>query len=252
MPDAQISQAGEIHCAYSALVETTSLVAKRNPKNPNSHPTSQISAIATVISGNGWRAPITISARSGLITRGHGRLEAALLLGCSVVPVDYQPYASEAAELADMVADNHLAELSETDDKALENVLKELQAAGHDLELAGFSDGELARMAAVEDETASGEGIEKMEMQAFEHHDYLVFMFDDLRDWLRVLQVVGVKRVDYTIGRKYPKIGIGRVLNGKRLLKRFDDSACGHVAGTGVENIDAQSNSGGDASRPVE
>lgn len=219
----------KIHCAYDQLVAPTEL--KPHPKNPNTHSAAQIAAIATVISGNGWRAPITVSNRSGLITRGHGRLEAAILLGCEQVPVDLQDYGSEAEELADMLADNHLAELAEIDDAQLVAVLKELQGAGHDLGLAGFTEDELAALTAEEDPSAKLETIPAMELQAFEHYDYLVFMFADLRDWLRVLQLLGVGRVNFSISRKTQKIGIGRVINGKSLLGRLEDPSRHHVEG---------------------
>jgi len=64
-----------------------------------------------------------------------------------------------------------------------------------------------------------------MECQAFEHHDYLVFMFHDLRDWMLALQLIGVKEVDYSITRKTKKIGIGRVLHGKRLIELAQKAA---------------------------
>src|SRR3989475_12665634 len=92
-----------IHCAFDQLVGVADL--KPHPKNPNPHRAAQIAAIAAVIEGNGWRAPITVSNLSGFVTRGHGRLEAALLLGFDQVPVDFQDYESEQAEVADMLAD---------------------------------------------------------------------------------------------------------------------------------------------------
>jgi hypothetical protein len=49
-------------------------------------------------------------------------------------------------------------------------------------------------------------------------------MFKDIRDWLRVLQLLKVAKVHFSISRKSQKIGIGRVINGKILLKRLDDS----------------------------
>jgi hypothetical protein len=63
------------------------------------------------------------------------------------------------------------------------------------------------------------ETIPRMECQAFEHHDYLVFMFHDLRDWMQALQLMGVGEVDYSITRRTKKIGLGRVIHGKRLLE---------------------------------
>src|SRR5881396_1164733 len=153
-----------IHCAFDQLVQVADL--KPHPKNPNTHSAAQVAAIAAVIEGKGWRAPITVSNRSGFITRGHGRLEAALLGGCEQVAVDFQDYASDQAELADMLADNHLAELAEIDEDRLVGVLKQLQAAGHDVGLAGFTEDEVARLTAVEEEIAQLEPIPKMELQA--------------------------------------------------------------------------------------
>jgi hypothetical protein len=46
----------EIHCAFDQLVRVADL--KPHPKNPNTHGAAQIAAIAAVIEGNGWRAPI--------------------------------------------------------------------------------------------------------------------------------------------------------------------------------------------------
>src|SRR5205809_3315449 len=88
----------EIHCAYDQLVQVADL--KPHPKNPNTHSAAQVAAIAAVIEGKGWRAPITVSNRSGLITRGHGRLQAALLLGCEQAAADFQDYASDQTDPA--------------------------------------------------------------------------------------------------------------------------------------------------------
>ena len=61
-----------IHCAHDELVDITTLVP--NPRNPNRHPDKQIELLAKIIQNQGWRAPITVSTRSGFIVRGHGRL----------------------------------------------------------------------------------------------------------------------------------------------------------------------------------
>lgn len=213
----------KIHCSYTELADPKSL--KPNPKNPNRHSASQIALLAGVLEQTGWRQPITLSKRSGLVVRGHGRLEAALLLGFDQVPVDRQEYASEAEELADLVADNRLSELAELDEDALSRLLRELQVVGHDLQLAGFTEADVAKLLSVEVETAALEPIPAMEIQAFEHYDYLCFMFRDIRDWLRALQLLRVGRVNYSISRKTPKIGVGRVLDGKRLLLTLESHA---------------------------
>jgi hypothetical protein len=237
----------KIFCNYDQLLPVSVLETKRHPKNPNQHSAAQIAAIAQVLEGNGWRQAVVVSTRSGLITRGHGRLEAALLLGAETVPVDFQEYESEQAEIADMIADNRLSELSEMDEGKLVQVLKELQAAGHDVALAGFTEDELARLINVDEETDNLETIPQMELQPFEHYDYLIFMFHDLRDWLRVLQLLNITKVNYSISRKTQKIGIGRVLNGKRLLQRLDDPARDNVTGTEQPSDHAQASATGHA-----
>ena len=90
-----------IYCAHTRLIDPNTL--KPNPANPNRHSAHQIALLASIIQEQGWRNSITLSKRSGMIVRGHGRLEAALLIGCESVPVDEQDYASEAEELADLL-----------------------------------------------------------------------------------------------------------------------------------------------------
>ena len=218
-----------IYCAHTKLVDPNTL--KPNPGNPNQHSAHQIQLLASIIQEQGWRNPITVSNRSGMIVRGHGRLEAALLIGCEVVPVDAQDYASEAEELADLLADNRLAELAELDEDELKRLLKTIQDCDptFDLELTGFMEDEIRKLFEDEDAADELETIPRMECQAFEHHDYLVFMFHDLRDWMQALQLMGVREVNYSITRTTKKIGGGRVLHGKRLLELCKRAA---LAGT--------------------
>ena len=90
----------------------------------------------------GWRSPIVVSKRSGFITKGHGRLMAAKLNSWTQVPVDMQDYANEADEYADIVADNKIAELAETDMSMVNSEAMELPD-DFDLELLGIPDFEI-------------------------------------------------------------------------------------------------------------
>ena len=65
----------KVHCKYDKLVAVKDI--KPNPKNPNIHPKQQIELLAKVLQETGWRAPIVVSNRSGLVVKGHGRLAAA-------------------------------------------------------------------------------------------------------------------------------------------------------------------------------
>ena len=135
-----------VHCAHDALVDPATLVP--NPKNPNTHPDSQIQLLGRIIRQTGWRQPITVSNRSGFIVKGHGRLAAALLEGVKAVPVDYQNYANEAEEYADLVADNRIAELAEIDQKMLADIFANVDMSEIPTELTGFTEEEAAELVA--------------------------------------------------------------------------------------------------------
>ena len=134
----------DVYCAHSQMVEIEKVVP--NPRNPNKHSEKQIALLSKIIAAQGWRAPITVSTRSGFIVRGHGRLLAARKLGLAEVPVDYQAYETEAAEWADLIADNRLSELSETDELLLKDLLQELGTSELDLELTAYTADEIDQM----------------------------------------------------------------------------------------------------------
>ncbi len=131
----------EVWCSFDQLVPVAEL--KPNPRNPNTHPQRQVELLAKNIRYFGWRQTITVSNRSGLIVSGHGRLMAAKHLGVEVVPVDFQDFTDDNDELAVLVADNRLAELSTVDLNELEKIAGEWKAADFDTILAGFEPADL-------------------------------------------------------------------------------------------------------------
>ena len=135
-----------VFCRYDELVEVSEL--KPNPGNPNQHSDGQIELLAKIIKSTGWRAPITVSKRSGLITKGHGRRMAAMRAGLKYAPVEYQDYASEEEEHADLLADNRIAELANMDEDKLTAMLKEMQdmADDFDMDLTGYDEAALAEL----------------------------------------------------------------------------------------------------------
>jgi len=142
----------EVCCSYSRMADTASL--KPHPKNPNRHPREQVALIAKLIETHGWRAPITISKQSGLIIRGRGRFDAAVMREWKKVPVDEQDYASSADEIADMLADNKVSELSYYDAEMERAALQELSADKYDMAATGYLDD---RIAAILKADTSGE-----------------------------------------------------------------------------------------------
>lgn len=130
-----------VFCAHDKVVDIETLVP--NPKNPNLHPDAQIQLLGRIIRQTGWRQPITISKRSGFIVKGHGRLLAARLEGMKEAPVDYQNYTNEAEEYADLVADNRIAELAETDNKLLADIFADIDTGEIPMELTGYTEDEV-------------------------------------------------------------------------------------------------------------
>jgi DNA modification methylase len=112
---------------------------KPHPKNPRRHTRAQIRAIAKSYKALGYNAPILVD-RDGRIVAGHGRWEAARLLGYTEVPVVFLDHLTEAKATAYMLADNKLTDRSTWDDNKIAIVLKELSdiALEFDIEATGF------------------------------------------------------------------------------------------------------------------
>ena len=123
------------HCDYTELADVASLIA--HPRNPNSHPDKQIGMLAKSIRRLGWRNPIIVSKRSNFIVAGEGRFQAAKLLELAEVPVDYQSFETEEEEIAFLVADNQLAELSIIKEEELQGLIDEIGDTV-DIEALGF------------------------------------------------------------------------------------------------------------------
>ena len=139
----------KVHCAFEKAVDVVDLV--EHPRNPNKHGDKQIALLAKIIRNQGWRNPIVVSADSGFIVAGHGRLMAAKVLNVEQVPVDYQPFDNEAEEYAHLIADNRIAELAEADKSELAKLVRELEDK-IDLDLTGFDAPSLEELLATKEE----------------------------------------------------------------------------------------------------
>lgn len=127
----------KVHCSYFEIVDVSSL--KPNPRNPNQHPDIQVQLLSEILIYQGWRVPITVSNRSGLIVKGHCRLLAAEYLELKQVPVDYQDYDDDIKELSDLLADNQLPELAHMNTDKLKEIILKLDAELADISVLGMS-----------------------------------------------------------------------------------------------------------------
>jgi len=116
--------------------------------NPKEHPDEQVKKIASSIKNYGWDQPIVVD-DGGEIIKGHGRLQAAELLGLDTVPVITRSDLSDAEKRASRIADNKAAE-SPWEDETLAVEVEQLEADFEPVEL-GFNEGDLDELIEPED-----------------------------------------------------------------------------------------------------
>jgi DNA modification methylase len=117
---------------------------KPSPRNPKTHSKKQIHQIAASMREFGFNVPI-LADSGGEVIAGHGRLEAAKLLGFKSVPVIRIEHLTEEQKRAFMIADNKLALNAAWDHENLAFHLQELARLdlSFDLEITGFETAEI-------------------------------------------------------------------------------------------------------------
>ena len=112
---------------------------RRSSRNARSHSKKQLKQIARSIERFGFVNPVLIADDLEIIA-GHGRVEAAKMLGLKQVPTVRLSNLSPAERRAYMLADNRLAELAGWDRDLLATELQGLlEIQFDDVELTGFS-----------------------------------------------------------------------------------------------------------------
>jgi hypothetical protein len=142
----------------AALAITYRAVTSLRPhkRNARTHSKRQIRQIADSVKAFGFNNPVLIDA-SGLIVAGHGRFEAAKLLGLTNVPAITLEGMTEEQRRAYAIADNRLAELAGWDKQMLRIELGELSVEFPELDLTitGFEKTELDLIVLGEDKNGS-------------------------------------------------------------------------------------------------
>lgn len=148
-------------------------------KNPRTHSATQIERLVESLKEFGFTNPILIDDKYNIIA-GHGRLEAAKILGLETVPTIKLDHLSPEQRRAYVIADNQLALNAAWDDDLLQSELNALSEIGYDLTLLGWGEdlptfGEDIDLSALEDEEDLSEyaaGVRKAIQIDFEPEDY--------------------------------------------------------------------------------
>jgi hypothetical protein len=209
-----------IHCPYDELVPINVLLGKKHPRNTNKHGVDQLKRIGTILLYQGWRLPVTISKRSGFITRGHGRVDGAFMAAIGMAPVSYQDYESEAQELADLVADNVIAREATMDKVETKNVLADIrvQVSDINIEVTGFSADAVEEM--FEEKEKRGPEY-PITPRLNEHYNYVVVFTENDTDWQFLKRIAGVRK---EVSYKNKTIGVGRVVTFERFMESLREN----------------------------
>lgn len=124
---------------------------KRYERNTRVHTPEQVAGIAASIRQFGFLAPIVVDTRRDRIAAGHGRLDAAELLGMTEVPVIAVAHLTEAQFRAYVIADNRHTDNSHFDMALLAEELADL-VGEIDADALGFTDDELAALLPEDDD----------------------------------------------------------------------------------------------------
>lgn len=116
-------------------------------RNARTHSEQQVNQLAASMREFGFTNPVLVDEQNGLIA-GHGRLQAAIKLGLAQVPAIRLEGLTEAQKRALVIADNKLAMNAGWDLDLLKVELTDLDSAGFDLSITGFSDLELGALLA--------------------------------------------------------------------------------------------------------
>ena len=179
-------------------------------KNARKHSEKDIQAICNSIEEFQFLDPIGIWSDKNIIVEGHGRLLAAKRLGMDSVPCIRLDHLTDEQRKAYALAHNKTAELSKWFDELLQSELADIENI--DMELFGF---DLDSLQEKEEEPGEVPFTEELMLT----HNYIVLYFDNDFDWEVAQEKFGLQKVKDLIPRKGQPTGIGRVINGREVLK---------------------------------
>jgi ParB-like chromosome segregation protein Spo0J len=190
--------------------------------NSRTHSDEQVNQIAASIKEFGFTNPILLDGEDGIIA-GHGRLQAARLLGLDEVPTIRLDGLDELQKRAYVIADNKLALNAGWDSELLQLEIQNLQQKDFDISLLGFDEKELMQILGEDEDEVVAEI--KFSEELMESHNYVVMYFDNDIDWLSAQTHFGLESVHSkrSNGKPWSK-GVGRVVNGGQYLTKLSEN----------------------------
>ena len=184
--------------------------AEYNPRNLS--PT-EIRTLKESIKEFGLVDPIIVNGnkeRFNIIIGGHQRVKALQEMGEEIVDVLYLDLTFEKEQELNLRLNRYYGEF---DFEKLKDYDRDLLVS------VGFKDGELKKI----DEILESSNIDSemnFTQELLEENNYVIFAFDNTLDFQVVKEKFGLKPASALDSRKgYKRVGIGRVIDGKKLLE---------------------------------
>jgi hypothetical protein len=177
--------------------------------NSRTHSESQIKQVAASINEFGFTNPIIID-EGNTILAGHGRLQAAQLLGMDKVPTQSVEGWSQAKKKAYIIADNKLALNAGWDFELLKIELDTIKSLDFDVELTGFDEGEILNLNLEVDEGQMDADAEWEGMPEFDQPDATSFRkvivhFENPDDVAEFFSIIGQSDTGKTKSTWFPE-----------------------------------------------
>ena len=93
-------------------------------------------------------------------------------------------------------------------------------------QLFGIDDEEFVSETPIEEKqkkTSLDEPIPEMELQPYEHYDYVLVLARNTREWNELYDYLGLKREEGSPDPRYSKVGLGRAIPASKLLKLLNE-----------------------------
>lgn len=202
-------------------VPAAELVPFLNPKNWREHNEDQAAAMTAVLDEVGWVQDVIFNRTTNHVVDGHLRIMKAAERG-ETVPVTYVEL-TEEEENKVLATFDPLSTLATVNQKAFDDLLATVQTDSlllrHMLDNVGERE-EAGKDLAPEEQPVPAE----LQMQAFEHYDYVVLLFRNSLDFDRACDLFQIARRSSPIGQGRFKIGLGRVVDGARALEQVQNA----------------------------
>lgn len=190
-------------------------------KNAKKHPKEQVERIANSIKEFGFFEHRAVAIdKDDYVVEGHGRILAAKKAGLTQVPTICLDDMTEEQIKAWRLIENKTAE-SSYDETMINKEIEELLQSDIDMEAFGFS------VDILEDETIEVEPDVPFTEILNEENNYIVLKFNNRIDWLNAMGIFGIEKAKAYPTRKEGnkktfgmRAGVGRVLDGQRVLER--------------------------------